>query len=377
MNRTMKKALFLLSCLLVIPLLSYAVSMKDALNSAAGYFVKQAVKIEPGEELHVIEVVNWASKENDIDGKKIETEMYFALERQLPDFKLFLGKGPHPEREIYLAGSYEKKGEKTFVKLRVFKANEILAQTEVSFDTKAYRKTLVAVLDLEAATMNIEQRKVFSDVFRSALIEIGAFDIASSADIDKMNPDEIQAATGCTRDTCATIIGEQLGVDRVISSSLRKVDENYYFLTAKMMDIADGSILASKTVEHNGSLRTLKDALQTLAVEITGDPSKIEMVEETKPIMAVEPKEEVQIVEPIKPATEEPIPVEENVPGQSIEEDSGWPWWYWAIGIGAVAVIGMALGGGSDSGSSDGSSGSSGDDCPAGAGNCGSVSVSW
>ena len=43
------------------------------------------------------------------------------------------------------------------------------------------------------------------------------------------------------------------------------------------MDIADGSILVSKTIEHNGSLRTLKDALQTLAREITGQQPKIKV----------------------------------------------------------------------------------------------------
>jgi hypothetical protein len=372
MKKIFKISKLLMILFLLIPSPSYAVTLKDALDQAAKYFVKQAVRIEPGEELHVLEVVNFASREHDLEGKKIETEMYFALERQLPDFKLFLGKGQNPKREIYLAGTYELKAGITNIKLRVFKGSEILAQTEVSFDTKTHRKTLVAVLDLEAVTMNAEQRKVFSDVFRSALIEIDAFDIASSADIDKMNPDEIQEATGCTRDTCATIIGEQLGVDRVISSSLRKVDEDYYFLTAKMMDIADGSILASKTVEHSGSLRTLKDALQTLAEQIAGDPAKFELAEDVKPIIAVKP----QPAEMVDLAAEDSVPVEENLPAESIEEDSGWPWWYWVVGVGAVAAIAAALGGGGDDGGSSGS-GSSSEECPAGAGNCGSVSVKW
>ena len=82
------------------------------------------------------------------------------------------------------------------------------------------------------------------------------FDIAGSADIDKMKSDEIHKATGCSRDTCATSIGEQLGVDRVVSSSFMKNDENYYVVSGKMMDIQDGSILVSEqwNIQENSEL---------------------------------------------------------------------------------------------------------------------------
>lgn len=349
-----KATLLRITSLLVVlcclsPALSFATTLKEAVDNAAEYFVKEAVRIDPGMELHVLQVVNFSSGENDIDGKKIETEIYFALERQLPDFKLFLGKGPNKEKEIYLSGTYEKRGDITIVKFQVFKEKEILAQKEVEFDSKVYRKTLVAVLDLEATMLNGEQRKIFSDIFRSALNDIGEFDLASSADIDKMNPDAIQQASGCTRDTCATIIGEQLGVDRVISSSLRKVDENYYFLAGKMIDIKDGSLLVSKTVEHSGSLRTLKDALQELAEEISGKVATVSIPES-----------------------------DQQFPEEEIEKDDGWPWWVWATGVALLlGVAAAASGGGEDSGSSSSPGNGSTESCPSGSGNCGSVTVTW
>ncbi len=334
------------------------------MGEAAEYFIKEAVRIDQQQELHILEVINYSSKQHDRVGKKIETEVYFALERLSPDFKLFLGKGPNKDKEIYLAGTYEIRENKTIVKLRIFKGNEIIAQKEVDYDSKSHRKTLVAVLDLEAKTMNEVQRKTFSDIFRAAFNEIGAFDMASSADIDKMNPDEIQRQAQCTRDECATIIGEQLGVDRVISSSLNKIDENFYFLSAKMMDIIDGSILMTKVVEHNGSLRTLRTALESLALQIAQPTSQ-----EGVPISleTIVPIEEQLVDSPkFEPSTD---PVREPIE-PVIQKDSGWPWWYYAV---AGALLAGAAAG--DSGDSGSSSGSGGSNCQTD--KCGGVVVTW
>lgn len=268
---------------LLVPLMLQGKTLKEAMDEAAEYFVKQAVRIEPGQELHVLEVVNYHNQKHDMVGKKIETEMYFALERQFPDFKLFLGRGQNKEKEIYLAGTYEEKGEKVNVKFRVFKGKEILAQTQVNYEKqKVHRKTLVAVLDIESDGFSEIELKAYSDIFRSSLIKLDTFEIASSADVDKMNPDQIQQATGCTRDTCATIIGEQLGVDRVISSSIFKLDDSTHVISAKMMDIQDGSILASETVNHKGSLSSLDRSLNILAHRLAGEEDQLETYAEKK-----------------------------------------------------------------------------------------------
>jgi len=273
--------ILMIGWLLGIPLCSTAATLKEAMDEAAVYFTKTAIRIESGQELYVKEVINFHSQKHDADGKKIETELFFAIERQSPDFKLFLGSGQKQEGEIYLTGTYEKKAAATEVKLVISKGGQVLAQKEVVFDNeKAHRKTLIAVLDLEAESMNETQRKAFSDIFRSALSQYNIFDIASSADVDKMDPDQIQEASGCTRDSCATIIGEQLGVDRVISSSMYQVSEGLYVISAKMMDIKEGSILVSKTVNHSGKLQSLAVALEELAFQLTGEKERIKAGEE-------------------------------------------------------------------------------------------------
>jgi hypothetical protein len=255
-------------------------TLKAAAEEAAAYFVKEAVKIGENRNLHVLEVVNLKSQQNDMVGKQIETDMFFALEQQMPDFRLFLGEGKGLENEIYLSGTYSPKAGVITANFKIYKDEEILAQYEVEYSAKTMSKALVAVLDLEADMLNPSQRKAFSDIFRAVLNEIDVFDMASSADIDKLDPDAIQKETGCTRDSCATVIGEQLGVDRVISTTLSQVSEDDFVLSAKLIDIKDGSILISKVVEYDGDISTLRAAIEDIAFNLTGNTGRLTAYEE-------------------------------------------------------------------------------------------------
>jgi hypothetical protein len=268
-----------------------AENITKALDQAAEYFVKSAVRIQSGKKLIISEVVNYNSKKFDALGKKIQNELYFALERQWPDYKLFVG-APEPD-QVCISGTYEKKAHNVVIKLQAFSGcgkPEILGQVTVSYkEIKKRRKTLVAVLDIESNELNPAQIRGFSEIFRSELDKIGKFDIASSADVYKFDPDAVQKTTGCTRDECANIIGEQMGVDRVISSSMFKIADTHFVLSGKMLNIQTGEIVVSRTVNHNGKLSTFQKALQNLANSLTGEESdNTDIVEqETSPVFKV------------------------------------------------------------------------------------------
>ncbi len=77
------------------------------------------------------------------------------------------------------------------------------------------------------------------------------------------------------------------------------------------MDIKDGSIIVSRTVKHNGNLRTLDQALQQLAYEIAQES---------------EPVQETGLSDQL------PEPVEESV-------SSNWGWQILAVGLVAGAAF--------------------------------------
>jgi len=279
-SKAVKILLIFVLASLILPSISHALSLREALDKAAIYFTKTAVRIDPSNKM-VIQVVNYHSQQQDTEAREIETELYFALERQFPKFKLVLLSealaGVSDREAVFVKGTYEKEGEKTIVRLQAIKGSLtgiILAQIMVGFEAKkVVHKTLVAVLDIEADDLNPNQKKAYSEIFRSELIQIGAFDLASSGDIDKLNPDAIQKTTGCTRDECATIIGEQLGVDRVIASYLFKLEENNYVLSGKMIDIKDGAILGSITINHHDNLDSLPKSIKKLAARLSESDS--------------------------------------------------------------------------------------------------------
>ncbi|OGG95035.1 MAG: hypothetical protein A2527_12440 [Candidatus Lambdaproteobacteria bacterium RIFOXYD2_FULL_50_16] len=279
-----RRALASLMALLLLSPALFAADLKEAMDQAA-LELKGKPKIEENsEKAIIIQVVNLHNKKTDQVAKKIETELYLALEKHFPKFKLvFLSEsiaGVNLMKALMVKGEYEQKGETTTVRFAALNGlqGEVIAQASVEFATEQKTKeSLVAVLDIEATYLNPDQVKAFSDMFRAALINVAQFNLASSADVSKMDPDKIQKAYGCSRDECATIIGEQLGVDRVISTSLFKITDNKYMLSSKIMDIQNGAILISKTIKHDSDLSSLDVSLEVLAGELAGKEVKLKV----------------------------------------------------------------------------------------------------
>jgi hypothetical protein len=273
--------------ILFLPIFCFSQTLEDALEKAADYFVESNA-IDLSQQL-IIGMQNYHSKKKDKTAELIETELYFALEKVLPEATMLLESqalaGVSSTNAIFIYGTYEQKGKITTLRLQALKgmiSGEVLAQTSVNYSTdRSVNKALVAVLDIEADTLTEEQRKGFSDIFRAALAKSEQFNMASNAEIDKMDADQIQNTTGCTRDECATIIGEQLGVDRVISSSFTRLTESMFVLSAKMMDIKKGSIIITETVKHTGSLNTLDQALENLSVKLSSGSGSVQFLDDT------------------------------------------------------------------------------------------------
>ena len=261
-QKHLKNPLFFLCFLLLFPALSFATTLDEALDKAALYFTATHVKLNPQQEF-VLEVKNYRSGKKNSRAIKIESGLYLALERNFPKFKLLLASesltGISVNRAVYMKVTYDPQGDTTTLRLQAIQGmnGEILAETSVKYDSKVIiQRALVGVLDLEGEDLSEKQRKAYSEIFRSQLISSNAFNVASSAEVDKLDPDAIQENLQCTRDECAAIIGEQLGVDRVISASIFKLSDREWVFSGKMMNIRDSTIITSVTVNHKGDATT-------------------------------------------------------------------------------------------------------------------------
>ncbi|MDH5561940.1 MAG: hypothetical protein OEY59_13905 [Deltaproteobacteria bacterium] len=282
-------------------LLSLPVWAQD-LEQAAMKTVEQLEPLKTrlsNDQFLVIDVTNYFSNEKDSLTNLFETELYLALEKVMPGTKLVLAKssrvGIPLSKTIFLKGRLRQKGSEVVVFFQAVGGidGEVLAQTESRFVFKDIKKkTLMAVLDLQADGLTPVQIKAFSEIFRSQLSDLGLFALVSSAEINRLNPDKIQESTGCSRDECAVIIGEQLGVDRSLSTQIFKLSESHYILSAKVLDIKDAMMIQSKTVEHRAGIDELKGALRQLAFKLGETQQPLVSLPKLPP--AISPGEEFQ-----------------------------------------------------------------------------------
>jgi hypothetical protein len=293
----MIRLLYSLLAILAImqPLIGFGISLPSALRDAVRE-LKQSGKIPDG-------ITNYYTESQDEISKRIESDLFFVFEKQFPGMRLVdideSVTGVSSGNSIFIKGNYQQKGNLGTLYLKAFKgtmAGEVIYQAVVEFDMESRKTTLVAVLDIEAKFLNKDQSRIFSDVFREALGESGAFNMASSADVDRMKPDELQKTTGCTGDSCAALIGKQLGVDRVIVASLRRLNQNTYYFSGKIMNIQDGSIVSAKTVKHTGELDSFDVALVELAEKLTKDLVSPETKPAVAAVVAVKPVENELVV---------------------------------------------------------------------------------
>ncbi|MDH5560471.1 MAG: hypothetical protein OEY59_06400 [Deltaproteobacteria bacterium] len=270
---------FLGLILFILPNAS-AKSLEEAIEEAALSLKNSSSELSQKRPF-VIKIVNTHNQREDQTSKKIQAELYQMLEKHLPQLDLISSQdslsGVSETRVLFVKGEYEQVGDQIKLRIKVLRKidGSIISQASVMYEAvKKSRKTLVAVLDLEAEHLSRIEKKAYSDIFRNSLNKLNVFDLASSADIDKMNPDAIQKQLGCTRDECATIIGEQLGVDRVISTTLFKLGRDS-ILSAKMMDIKDGSILASETFKFNDNQMAIDIALEEIGYKLAGRTKEV------------------------------------------------------------------------------------------------------
>ncbi len=274
MNRQTWLAL-LLCTLLLLPNLGRAATLAEAVEEATRNLAQGRID-QSTERKIIVQVVNKASQKTDDLSGRVETELYRTLAKAFPSFELVslseAQGGVNLSKVVVVRGETEPRG--VLVGLKIFASvglkGTLLAQAQTEFEnTGKGRKQLVAVLDLEGPDLTEGQRTAFSEVFRTGIAQSGEFELASSAEVSKMSPDAIQKTQGCTRDECATIIGEQLGLDRVISSSVSKIDENHYQVSAKILNVKDGTILKSATLAHEDKLSTLDQSLLKLVTRLT------------------------------------------------------------------------------------------------------------
>jgi len=147
-----------------------------------------------------------------------------------------------------------------------------------------FAKPQVAVLDtILAVGMDKTVAAPITDKIIEELVNSGKYTVIDRANVEQvLREKEFQLSSGVVKNEEVRQAGEYLGADLVIASNASRVGSTYV-ISAKMIDVVTGEIVAQASSEQKGTIDVVLDVARTVGRQISGQS----VVVATKP--AAEP----------------------------------------------------------------------------------------
>ena len=121
------------------------------------------------------------------------------------------------------------------------KLNRILFS--ILFLTLGYSQKVIAVADITSEGLSKIQQKQILNTLESALVNMGAYEVTSRSEVDKILAEQKFQSSGCTDPQCAAEIGRLLNADiMLLSSILYDKDAGEVSITLKFVDVETAKI---------------------------------------------------------------------------------------------------------------------------------------
>jgi hypothetical protein len=131
---------------------------------------------------------------------------------------------------------------------------------------KPAEKDLVAVLDLDSLNVDKAQMAALTEELRSQLLQSNRFRIVDRQQIEVLLKEQAFQQSGCTSQECAVQVGKILGVRKMVTGRVTKVDANLWQVSGQMVDVESAETLKAVTVNHQGDFTgLLTQGMATLA----------------------------------------------------------------------------------------------------------------
>jgi TolB-like protein len=191
------------------------------------------------------------------------------------------------------------------------------------------KEELVAVMDLGVLGGTEPQRVALSNQLRAELAKTGKVTMVDRSQMEAIMQEQALQQSGCTSQECAVQVGQLLGVRKIVTGTLTKIEEDLWQVAVQLLEVETGKVLVQDTFNHEGNYRTLLQTGMTRAA--------LALVGERPPeVAAVAPPP------PPPPTTVPPPP-----PEAEVSDGSGWAvlGWTMLIAAGVVQVVAVAAAG--------------------------------
>lgn len=218
------------------------------------------------------------------------------------------------------------------------------------------QKQLIAVLDVQAVGATATMASAMTDRLREEMLKTGRYTLVDRSQMNAVLNEQALQQTGCTSQECAVQVGQVLGVKRIVTGKVTRVEKNLWLLSGMLIDVETAQTLAAESVQYQGPFADLlSGGITLLAAKLSGETPPVEKVVKTPPPEEIPPAVAAQPAAP--PETKQ----------KSQEEESG------GMGVLGWTLVGVGVVGLAAAASKKSSSSSSTTPCT----NCGSVGVSW
>jgi len=131
----------------------------------------------------------------------------------------------------------------------------------------------IAVNQLSGQNIDTQTLAILSERTRTEFIQTGAFTVIERAEMDAiLHEMGIQQSGICDESSCLVEVGQVLGVQQIVAGSVGKLNENFYTVSLRIIDVESSAILHAANYDHTGSLEDLlATGIKTAVTQLVND----------------------------------------------------------------------------------------------------------
>ena len=138
----------------------------------------------------------------------------------------------------------------------------------------AQERESIAVIDLGGRGISRIEAAALTDRLRSILVRTGAVNVVKRSQMQQIFTEQDIQLTGEVDDESAVEIGQLLGVDKMVASSIGRLGSTYS-IDLRIIDVVTGRITGTVVRDYRGEIDGLIREMETVARELAGVSSPI------------------------------------------------------------------------------------------------------
>ena len=129
--------------------------------------------------------------------------------------------------------------------------------------------TTIAVFDFENNGLEAHQVRQITSRLESELVKIEGLKVVERNKIDELLKEQRLQMSGFIEENYLIDVGKMLGAKQVVLGSIGRITDDYYTITAKLVDVETSEMIQSADYDaENGLIQLLKDGLKIIASQL-------------------------------------------------------------------------------------------------------------